>query len=147
MVSLEWSGLPAQEVMNGPWLVAADFHGTGRDDIAFLSEDASLTVEDPSTIGNSKLVLKSRIGIVTAQTGMGTLCAYFVDPGNQSVDGMIAGDFNGDGRMDLAVTGHADSVYYPLQLPLPSTVLEDTTVTLDGATGRLIPLRPGTRSQ
>ncbi len=105
----------AQYAATGPWLVAGDFHRTGRDDIAFLSEEASLNVND-------KLVLKSRIGIVKSQPD-GTFAApYFVDPGNQSVDGMIVGDFNGDGRMDLAVTGHADSEYpfYPaLKANLP----------------------------
>ncbi len=80
------AGNPTQALYgNGPEdLVAGDFRGNGKLDLAF-------------TYGYSNIVT------VLMNDGNGTFSALDLDNAGQDVTGLVAGDFNDDGRTDLVV--------------------------------------------
>ena len=88
----------AYSALGGPFVVA-DFNGDGKPDLA-LANTGALNVSSPVILlGN---------GDGTAQTPIGLSLGV-----SASVAYLIAGDFNGDGRQDLAVGGFVNGTNAP----------------------------------
>jgi hypothetical protein len=78
-------------------LVAADFNGDGKIDLASQSSGS-----DSLVVGPSGGLLGIDFG-----TGKGTFASQLSTYGTQQTYGLLAaGDFNGDGRLDLAFAGY-----------------------------------------
>jgi hypothetical protein len=89
-----------QEPYNPNSIAVADFNGDGRDDVAATDEFCS----------------DRACGVmVFEQTAAGTFAAPRILPGFDRQTDIQAGDFNGDGRIDIAVVAHFLYVY--LQQP------------------------------
>jgi hypothetical protein len=92
---------PAVSYLTGPGpsaIVAVDLNGDGKADLAVSNLDSPLKGFDPGFIS----VLLNR--------GDGTFANKVDYQTAQHPTAIVAGDFNGDGRMDLAVAGNLDVV-------------------------------------
>ncbi|MGB8064126.1 MAG: FG-GAP-like repeat-containing protein [Candidatus Sulfotelmatobacter sp.] len=83
------SGSPISVGMNLSAIVAADFNGDGKLDLAVTDYD-----------DNAVLILLGN--------GDGTFAAPSTIPVGNQPDAIVAGDFNDDGKLDLAIANYAD---------------------------------------
>src|SRR5262249_39549185 len=82
-------------------LVAGDFNGDGRTDLA---------VADAGAVdSNFNLIPGTGSVSVLLSNGDGTFQAPVSEAAGPSPGGLVAGDFNGDGRTDLAVANAGDN--------------------------------------
>jgi len=79
----------------GAALVAGDFNGDGKLDLALLTSSAEGIVDGRNDTKDAVVILPGR--------GDGTFSSAATYPVGPSADTMVAGDFNGDGKLDLAV--------------------------------------------
>lgn len=88
--SLVFSSLYSSSPGSGYAMIAADFNGDGKLDLALLDVDPSMLVV---ALGNGDGTFQSPSQYAT---------------GNQP-EGLVAADFNGDGKLDVAVVNHEDN--------------------------------------
>jgi hypothetical protein len=81
-------------------LVAGDFNGDGRPDLAVADADLDLNTGNPTFRGDVS---------VLAGNGDGTFQDAVSYPVGYAPLGIVAGDFNGDGHLDLATANHDSS--------------------------------------
>jgi hypothetical protein len=114
---------------SGNLLTTGDFNGDGKVDIAFA--------------GNSGTSAPGSVGVLLGN-GDGTFQTAIISPGVNGPGGLVAKDFNGDGKLDLAVSdgttnetfillGNGNGTFQPPASPLPASgVLASADLNGDG---------------
>jgi len=82
-----WAATPGVKV------VVADFNGDGKDDIALIGVPGWTTIPVATSIGNGNFTITN--------SSVGDFAAWAATPGVK----ILVGDFNGDGKDDIALTG------------------------------------------
>jgi hypothetical protein len=82
---------------SNPTMIAGDFNGDGKTDLAVLSWDSFSTSYVTTLLGNGDGTF--------AAPKTGTAFAQASNGGDSIPGSMVAADFNGDGKMDLAIVG------------------------------------------
>jgi hypothetical protein len=84
-------------VQSNPTMIAGDFNGDGKTDLAVLSGNGYSSSYLTTLLGNGDGTFGAPLTMTVFNQGAGG--------GNGSSQSMVAADFNGDGKLDLAVVG------------------------------------------
>jgi VCBS repeat protein/centrosomal CEP192-like protein len=111
--------------------VIADFNGDGQLDLAALNPPAPNNPSPPGPDDNTVSILLSN--------GDGSLQAPVEFPTGSLPDAAGAGDFNGDGRLDLAVANHGDNTVSIFLQRLPTITVSSLSLSFFGYVGSTTP--------